>query len=380
MKNFILTLMIMSIGACTTSDKQFGSVSSASLKQFDEPVTQADLLSGEVILGAPLSTENLPDDNILALTDEMELFLDKYVLSKVEEPYRARQLNRVLFDDDIFGMKYDVSKTFTARGAFENKLGNCLAFSYLYSSFADKADILFEYQEVDIPLDWSPKSGKIDKVWRHINLRVKNGADAGSIFDINEINATQDLNSRTLTLPHALALYYSNIGAENLLNGNRSKAFLYFAKGISLTPEEPDLWVNLGVLYKQQGHYNYAKLAYENALDLDQENYTANANMAVLYLTMGNKSKAEYYEKNAENSQMTNPNYQYRMAQAEYNKKRYRKALSHLDVALDHGITKKSYLRLKNKIEQRKTEKYQLKGSKGKSKIPFYQWDMIAVY
>ncbi|MBT5187439.1 MAG: hypothetical protein HOM01_11565 [Kordiimonadaceae bacterium] len=372
MKKIVLVLMTMTVGACTTSDQQFSSVSSASLKQFNQPVTQEDLLSGEIILGSPLSEEDLPDDNILALTGEMEHFLNKYVLSKVAEPYRARQLNRVLFDEEIFGMKYDLTKTFTARGAFENKLGNCLAFSYLYSSFADKADILFEYQEVDVPLNWSPETGKIDKVWRHINLRVKNGADAGSVFDINEINANQKLNSRTLTLPHALALYYSNIGAENLLNGNESEAFLYFAKGISLTSEEPDLWVNLGVLFKQKGLYNYAKLAYENALVLDQENFTANANMANLYLTLGNGKKADFYKKAAENTQIKNPNYQYRMAQAEFNKKHYRKALTHLDVAFDYGMDEKNYVRLKNKIQQRKKEKFQWKED---AKFPFQQWD-----
>lgn len=371
MKKFIFLLMIMAIGACTTSEKQFNSVSSASLKQSAEPVTQEDLLSGEILLGAPLSPENLPDDDILKLTDEMELFLDKYVLSKVAEPYRARQLNRVLFDEEIFGMQYDVTKTFTARGAFENKLGNCLAFSYLYSSFAVKADILFEYQEVDIPLDWSPKTGEIDTVWRHVNLRVVNGADAGSVFDINEINVTENSDSRSLTLPHVLALYYSNIGAENLLEGNNQTAFLYFAKGLSLTVDEPDLWVNLGVLYKQQGHYNHAKLAYENALKLDPGNYTANANMAVLHLTIGDKKKAKHFKEIAELSQKKNPNYQYRMAQAEFNKKRYRKAQSHLDIALDYGLAEESYSRLTDKIKHQKAEKHQ---PIGKSLIPKYQW------
>lgn len=37
-------------------------------------------------------------------------------------------------------------------------------------------------------------------------------------------------------------------------------------------------------------------------------------------------------------------------------------ALAHLEVALDYGIAEKGYLRLKNKIEQRKGEKYLSKG------------------
>ena len=352
MKKIILIYVVMMFGACTTSEKQFKSVSSSSINQ---TVTQEDLLSGEAILGARVNPEDLPEDNILDLTEEMEIFLDKYVLSRVAEPYRARQLNRVLFDEEKFGMKYDVTKTFTARGAFANKLGNCLAFSYLYSSFADMADISFEYQEVDVPLDWSPKDGNIEKAWRHINLRVKNGADAGAVFDIDEINSKQILQSKTISLPHALALYYSNIGAEKLISGNEKEAFLYFAKGLSLEPMESDLWVNLGVLYKQQDHYDFAKLAYENALNINNESYSANANMANLYLTMGNKKKAQFYSEMAEKSQMANPNYQYRKAQIEYNKKRYRRALTHLDFALDYGIAEASYTRLKDKIEKKKT-------------------------
>ena len=377
MQQFLLMLLVMMIGACTSTQNQYRSISATSAHNSINPVTQKDLLSGDTLLGEPLVASDLPEDNILAPTEEMETFLGQYVISKVSEPYRARQLNRVLFDDEIFGMKYDMTKTFTARGAFENKLGNCLAFSYLYSSFAEKAEILFEYQEVNIPLDWSPITGNIDKAWRHINLHVKNGADAGSVFDINEIKANQSLPSRTLTLPHALALYYSNIGAENLIEGNKRKAFLYFVKGITLTELEPDLWVNLGVLYKQNGHYHHARLAYETALEIDPESYTANANMANLYRTTGDKKKAAQYGKIAKEGQVKNPNYQYRMAQIEYNSKHYRKALTHLDYALENGIDESNYLRLREKINDRRQEKSQ---SIIKSKVSLYKWAAVKVY
>ena len=145
----------------------------------------------------------------------------------------------------------------------------------------------------------------------------------------------------------------------NLLNGNTREAFLYFVKGLILAPTEPDLWVNLGVLYKKHGHYNYAKLAYENALFLNDESYAANANMANLHLAMGNKKKAKPFKNMARNSQITNPNYQYRMAQIEYNKKHYSRAQTHLDASRDYGITEASYIRLKEKIKSRKLEIYE---------------------
>lgn len=356
-KSFIRSVGALSTVTCALTSGICSSYAAKKIIVSTKGLTQEDLLSGISILGYNIQDTDLPEDDVFALSEEMEDFLKLYVTERAIEPYWARQLNRALFNEEMLAMKYDVTKTFTAQGAFEQKSGNCLAYCLLYSAFASKAGIEFEIQEVYKPLDWSPISGETDQAWRHINLLIKSGTDAGSVFDIDDINRNQKhVVSRTLSRDHVVGLYYSNIGAGHLLKDDIKNAFLYLAKGLKLAPNEPDLWVNLGVLYKKSGHHDHAKLAYETALDLNNNSYTALTNLSSLYETLNQSRLSKLYEEKAKESQITNPNYRFRLAQIDYNKKQYRRALRHLDFAINVDSNDQRFLKLKEKIERVKDD------------------------
>ena len=354
-KSFISSLFAFTSVSCALIGGTRSSYAAMTAIKPTVNLTSEDLLSGAAILDFPLQKYDLPEDSIFVLSPQMEEFLRTFVTERAIEPYWARQLNRALFNEKMLGMKYDVTKTFTAQEAFNKKMGNCLAYCLLYSALASKAGIKFEIQEVYKPLDWSPISGETDQAWRHINLLIKSGADAGSVFDIDEINQNQkQVVSRTLTREHVAGLYYSNIGAGHLLEGDIENAFLYFAKGLKLAPNEPDLWVNLGVLYKKTENFAHAKLAYEIALDLNSNSYSTLSNLSSLYENLNQPKLARLYKEKAKDSQFTNPNYRFRLAQIDYNKKQYRRALRHLDFALASNSDDARFVRLKEKVEEKR--------------------------
>lgn len=340
---YLSLLLIVTISGCSSSVKLQDPHAQATV------ISKSDLLSGEALFGAEARHFSLPNDQVMMLDEDMLEYLDYYVPRRNQERTRVRSLLTMMTGAGTLNMKYDMSKTLTARDAFHKAEGNCLAFSYLFAALARQKGLKVSFQEVEIPPQWDEADRELLYFSRHVNVKVHltNFREFGDyVVDIDRINYKPHYRQWTISNREAIALYYSNIGTDYLQEGNTKHAFLYLAKALRLSPKDPALWSNLGVLYRHQGLHSYAEKAYFIALKYDGRQQSVLSNLSVLYDEMGETEKSDYYFRLARSHQMKNPYYRYFQALEAYRAGDYDLALSHLKAALKRRDDEKRFHQL----------------------------------
>ncbi|MDG1708483.1 MAG: hypothetical protein P8H03_06960 [Emcibacteraceae bacterium] len=286
-KPLIFTLVILSfLTACKNIPDQH---------LYTGNITEKQLIDGITFLGEPLNDSDLPEENVMKLTPEMETFLKENVLNAKGTRRKAIQLSKAIFHEDLLGLVYDPRMTLTADQAFKFRVANCLAFSYLYSSLAKKAGLKVRFQEVHLMPEWDYSENEIFVENRHVNVRVDLSNREDLVVDINKATLDDHIDFTILDDDHVIALYYGNVAAEYLLKGDHEKAYKYSVKAINTDPDEAAFWTNLGVLFRRAGNVDLAEKAYFVALSHDGENKASLNNLSTLYLDAGDEVRSAYY-------------------------------------------------------------------------------------
>jgi transglutaminase-like putative cysteine protease len=116
-------------------------------------ITPDELRAGTVLGEAPGSSALVAPEEVLAVSAEMQAFLNAHVARGVDRVARVRQLAGAIVDESRFGLKYDET-TRTAAETFRTRRGNCLSFSNMFVALARSVGLTVDFQEVDVPPDW----------------------------------------------------------------------------------------------------------------------------------------------------------------------------------------------------------------------------------
>ena len=297
----MLLLMLSGCSSLKTQDPYFSAT----------VVTHTDLISGEALFGEQAKDIVLPDDHVLALNDTMRDYLKRYVPRNYFETVKVRVLTRMIFGKGALGMEYNTSKTHTARDAFKATEGNCLAFSYLFAAFARERGLRVSFQEVDIPPQWSNVGDELYYLSRHVNVIIHMKEIRDIVIDIDSINYKPHYRAKKISDNFAIALYYSNKGTDYLIEGDFENSFRYLVKALELSPRDPAIWSNLGVMYRMKGMYNYAEKAYFIALKHKGQHKSVLTNLSAMYEYMGEMEKSIYYSSLARDYQLKNSYYNF---------------------------------------------------------------------
>ena len=173
----------------------------------------------------------------------------------------------------------------------------------------------------------------------HINVLVKGiRSDVNFmqsyVVDFNTAEYNGNYDTKKVSDNYAIALYYSNVAVEAMQAENSRKAFRYLKKGIDTDPEIAGLWVNLGVIYSRNKHYDMAERAYRKALSIRPSNKSALVNLASVLRQQGREEESEYYSKKVTYYRDRNPYYHYFRAQAAYQENELEDALDYLVKAI----------------------------------------------
>lgn len=284
-------------------------------------------------------------EDLLKLNNEMQYFAEAYI-PRVHTERGLKEIGRMLGHRNFLGMEYNPNKTYSAEDAFYYSEGNCLTYAYLYVAMARARGFKARFQEVKLPPFWSG-DGKALIRQKHINIAVMlpDGRYSVEFEGAREFNPALDNGSypsRIISDQEALAEFYSNHGVEALLEGQYAKSFVYFRSALEIAPKKSDLWLNLGVLYRQSGHSEKARLAFHQALDVDPGNTSAMMNLSRIYQAKENQRLANILSKNAEAKRSQDPYYLYALAQHAYKNKQYSEAIEYAQQALsireDHNF------------------------------------------
>jgi tetratricopeptide (TPR) repeat protein len=280
-----------------------------------------------------LTTAATPAADVLALDDAMRAFVREHTTGARTKEARMQQLLAGMKQHGLFELDYAATLTRTARDTFRERMGNCLSFTMLFVALAREAGIDAQFQMVDMPPVWSSQ-GDVVIVTTHINVLVRVGAGREFIVDFNTVDSRSNYRRRTVSDRYALALFYSNRGAETYLEEHYESSLAYLLAATDTFPDIADLWVNLGLLYARLDLPRRAEEAYLRALDADRDNGSALTNLANLHAAAGRDDLAEPLRVRIRRHQERNPYYHFSLARAASEQQRLDDALRHLDRAI----------------------------------------------
>jgi len=296
-------------------------------------VTRDDLLSGKLFGATDDPITSIASSAVLALSDEMREFLRDHVNRGATDSLKLQQLVDAIMGTKTFRMEYD-ENTRTAAETFRLRKGNCLSFTTMFVTLARGARLNADFQEVDIPPDWSTRKD-VFVLNLHINVNVYLGAGGTRAVDFNigDFKSTYDVEE--ISDKRAIAHFFNNMGVERMQVGEILDAFAFFRQAILETDGRfSPAWTNLGLLYRKGGHDEYAEAAYLEAIMVDKRNVVAMSNLVRLYETRGDTESAQKYGKKVDQHRMRNPHLRFKLAREAFFDRDYDTAIGHLKHAI----------------------------------------------
>ncbi len=225
------------------------------------------------------------------LNGEMRQWVHKQVPDDLPSEARLNRLLGALLGSDGLALVYQSGTTGTAQEVFASHHANCLAFTGLFVGMARELGVAVFYLDV----------GDVEKFERDGNLVVESGHitagfGAGSMLRILEFTPLGTPNYRQIHRVSdltAIALYYSNRGAELLRANNEQEALSWLRKATQLDPELARGWINYGVALRRSGDTVGAEAAYRKALAGDPGAVAAYQNLAAVLYASGRTREAD---------------------------------------------------------------------------------------
>jgi Flp pilus assembly protein TadD len=297
-------------------------------------ITPDELLAGASLGVAKNSPASVVEEQeVLAVSAGMQEFLDANVHRRSDDNLKLRQLVSAIVGSHTFDVEYD-DRTRTASETFRMRRGNCLSFANMFVAMARHVGLNVEYQEVEIPPDWTLDNDTY-VLNQHVNVRVDLGPDGMRVVDFNIGDFKSSYELRTISDRLALAHYYNNIGVERMQAGDSAAALASFRQAIANGDRQfSPAWTNLGTLYLRNGLRAHAEAAYLQALQVSGGDLVAMSNLARLYELSGERERAAAYQKRVIHHRMLNPYYRYELARRAHAAQNYDGAIGHLKYAI----------------------------------------------
>ena len=224
------------------------------------------------------------------LNAEMRQWVHHQVPDNLGNEERLQRLLAALLGSDGLALVYKAGTTSTAQEVFASHQANCLAFTSIFVGMAREVGVPVFYLDV----------GDLEKFERDGNLVVESGhitAGYGSgsqlrILEFTPIATPSYRQLHRISDETAIALYYSNRGAELLRGGDDREALVWLRQAVVIDAELARAWINYGVALRRTGDPAGAEAAYRKALEDDPGSVAAYQNLAALLFVAGRGREA----------------------------------------------------------------------------------------
>jgi Flp pilus assembly protein TadD len=293
-----------------------------------------------------------PERKILAINDEIIDYLNTHVTDRSSDRVVVERLRELLFDLDYLNIHYEDERTRTAIEAFESRRGNCLSVVNLYIAMARYLNVDAKYQTVRVRPRWD-RRGEVLVLSQHINATGRLGQRVQYVVDFAPEIVVQQLTSSTITDTQARALYFNNLGVEELIIGNLEQAIVYLRNSLWIDKELSIAWSNLGATFNRSGDENLAEYAYKKAFSIDDSNATSISNLVKLYKGKGDFERVERYAKAIEKFNNRNPYFHFAQGQIAFAEGDFEVAKEHFKQAISRkDVEPEFYLALANTYKE----------------------------
>jgi tetratricopeptide (TPR) repeat protein len=177
--------------------------------------------------------------------------VDDAVGHRGTQELRLRYLHRYLNDAGYVNFQYLPERSLTARQAFRERRGDCIAYAVLFLALARHIGVPAYFVHVSQVKNYYERAG-----WLFTSSHVAVGAGRGPTAVI--IDFSQEVSDWWLSVYEtiddgtALALFYNNVAVQQMVDGQRPEAERLFRFLLAREPEVPELYNNLGVLLNRE--------------------------------------------------------------------------------------------------------------------------------
>lgn len=226
-----------------------------------------------------------------AISDEMRDWVRSTVPRTKDDGLQLHWLLQEVLAKDDPSFRYVAGYTGTAEEAFRTGEANCLAFTQMFIALARELDLPVYFLRVS-DLQSFERDGDLIVASVHITAAF-GPAVSRKIIDFAERPVSTYRWVEPISDLTAVALYYSNRGAEELREGRHAAGLDLLNVAVRLDPGLAEAWVNLGVARRRTGDPAAAEQAYRTALEVDSSTMTAYQNLAGLLRFQGRGAEAE---------------------------------------------------------------------------------------
>jgi len=225
-----------------------------------------------------------------ALDDEMRTWLRESAQTGGDPERRLEHLLHDVLHRTGVEVTYQQGVTATAREVWRTNRANCLGFTHLYIGLAREIGIPVYYLRVS-DLENFEKDGDLIVASDHITAAY-GPPNRRRVLDFTERKIPEYHVTEPLTDLTAVALHYSNLGAERIRDGQFAEAETLLRTSIKLDPNLGDGWVNLGVAMRRLGRADEAEKMFRRALEANPRLLPAYHNLAGLLARQGRSEEA----------------------------------------------------------------------------------------
>lgn len=272
------------------------------------------------------------DVDVLAVSPEMDKFLERYILKYADVHTRLYLLMNSVTSNGVLGFDYDEALTLTSVESFEKRSGNCIGFANMMIALARRAGMKAHYQEVYRRAEWASREETVLMI-KHINVILEIPGYT-YVVDVSGVSINPNMRRRIIKDNYAKALYFNNLGAEALLEDKLPTAYAYMYKAIETEPLINDAWVNMGVVFGRKDQLTEAEIVFQRALQIDATDYSAMSNLYEVYLAQGDMEAAAGLKEKVEDYRFDNPYHLLRLSDEALEQEHFEESISLLRRAI----------------------------------------------
>jgi Flp pilus assembly protein TadD len=264
--------------------------------------------------------------DFMYLDPAFKALLEQRIEANWSAPKRLAALRSYLFAEDELDIRYGEGVAKTAMETYESRSGNCLSLTNLFVAAARSIGIDSHFQPVDIKPIWG-QQGAMTIRYEHIVATGQLPNGVRYIVDFLPEAAYGDFDQKPSADEDALALFFSNKGAQRLLDGEALGAITQLQKALQLSPSSSAAWSNMGAAQRRAGNLELAEFSYLQALKHDKNNDSALNNLAALYDSQGRTKDAQQVAKRVQHYRQRNPYYHFLLANLFFDNGQYPQAV-----------------------------------------------------
>ncbi|HEY7776685.1 MAG TPA: tetratricopeptide repeat protein, partial [Kineobactrum sp.] len=245
---------------------------------------------------------------LLVLTGPMRDFVARYAPRSLAPRQRLHSLHEAVKGPGMLAVGYDPFADGSAETVFNSGAANCLSYAHLFVALAREAGLDASYQWLEVRPQWT-RLGERVAVNLHVNVLVRLSAGEQYMVDIDPLQSRDIAASRKLADNDARALQHNNLAMVALAGGELEAAWAHAVRALQLSPDLPELWVNLAAVYRHAEQYPAAEQALFQALKIDSGERSAMNNLVVLYSQLGREDEREFWVQRVNRHRDLNPYY-----------------------------------------------------------------------